>query len=417
MCNWSRIACTLIFAIILAGCGESDRKPFQAGPLGAVEVDVNEPIHVRSLLAHAAVPAIAEWIRYGIEMAIADFGYVHGHAVQLGRPIDTMCSPEGGEAGAQEVTSDPQVVGVIGPLCSGAAVAASPLLSDAGLIMISPTNGAPTLTSDLAGNASPDYNAGYFRTNNNDLYQARAVAEFAYHHLNLRRVATVDDGDPYTAGLAVAFADAFGMLGGAVPVASTINKGDTDMNAVLVELAAVAPDGVFFPLFLDEGSLFAEQARDFPGLEDAILITDKALLESAFLVEAHSEDIYLAGARALDGSAVNASTGKSGGEVLAALETRYGTPETPYWAHAYDATALLLSAIDAVAVNRGGKLYVDRALLRQELAATNEFQGLLGELSCDDFGDCGTGYVDIFHHTDSTVADPARLPVVYSFEP
>ena len=39
--------------------------------------------------------------------------------------------------------------------------------------------------------------------------------------------------------------------------------------------------------------------------------------------------------------------------------------------------------------------------------------GLLGTLSCDDFGDCGTGEVSIFQHTDPGITDPAGLEPVY----
>ena len=53
--------------------------------------------------------------------------------------------------------------------------------------------------------------------------------------------------------------------------------------------------------------------------------------------------------------------------MLTAFEATYGeSPGTPYWAYAYDATTLLLSAIDSVAVEAGGKLYIDRAALRKE---------------------------------------------------
>ena len=57
--------------------------------------------------------------------------------------------------------------------------------------------------------------AGYYRTASNDLYQGQAVAEFAYGVLGLRRMATIDDGDPYTTGFTGAFAAAFEALGGA----------------------------------------------------------------------------------------------------------------------------------------------------------------------------------------------------------
>ena len=94
--------------------------------------------------------------------------------------------------------ADRHVVAVIGTLCSASAVEASPLLSRAGLVMISPTNTSPALTSDLAGSASAHYHPGYFRTASNDLYQGQAVARFAYRHLGLRRMVSIEDGDSYT---------------------------------------------------------------------------------------------------------------------------------------------------------------------------------------------------------------------------
>ena len=70
-----------------------------------------------------------------------------------------------------------------------------------------------------------------------------------------------------------------------------------------------------------------------------------------------------------------------------------------------------------MAVQDGGTLYVDRAELREELAATAGFRGITGTLSCDAFGDCGTGHVNIYLHADSAVTDPAQLPEVYHFLP
>ena len=329
-----------------------------------------------------------------------------------------MCSPDGGRAGAEQISADPQVIGVIGTSCSAAAVAASPVISEAGLVMISPSNTSPLLTSDLAGNANPNYHLGYFRTSNNDLYQANAVADFAYNELGLRRMVAVDDGDPYTTALVSAFGNAFGAVGGEIAVATRINKGDTDMTDVLTEFAAAEPDGIFFPLFEEEGTPFAEQARAFDGLEDATLITGAALLVSEFLGTPQSEGMYFAGPESDHGANVNAATGKNAGDILAAYEAAYGgSPTSPYWAHAYDATTVLLTAIKSVAVEEGGKLYVDRAALREEIGATAGFQGIIGAISCDDFGDCGTGRINIYHHTDTSITDTAQLPVVYQFAP
>ena len=205
------------------------------------------------------------------------------------------------------------MAGVIGTNCSAAAVAASPVISDAGLVMISPSNTSLRLTSDLAGNANPDYHAGYFRVSSNDLHQARALSDFVYNQLELRSVATVHDGDPYTSALVAAFADEFSALGGKVPAQAEIEKGDTDMTEVLEQFAVAGPDAIFFPLFITEGSAFAAQARAFDGLEGTTLISADALLVSAFLETPPSEGIYFAGPESDFRSNVNEVTGRSGG--------------------------------------------------------------------------------------------------------
>ena len=383
-----------------------------------VTIGEGRPVQIRTVFAHVVVPSVSDWSRYSAELAIRDYGPIHGHEVELGEPIDGMCSADGGSASAGQIIANPQVIGVIGTLCSGSAVAASPLLSAAGLVMVSPANTSPTLTSDLFGNASPDYHPGYFRTANNDLYQGQAVADFAYNKLGLRRVVSVDDGDPYTMGLTRAFGNAFSELGGEIPVVARIEKGETDMSDVLADFAAAEPDGIFFPLFIAEGSPFAEQVRTVDGLKDATLLTDAALLLSEFLGTPQSEGIYFAGPEPVHGESVNNATGRNSDAVLAEIQSIYGGTHTnPFWAHSYDATALLLSAINSVAVADGGKLYIDRVALRAEIGATAGFPGLIGELTCDEFGDCGTGVVNIYHHTDTSIVDPAELPVVYRFEP
>ena len=409
----------LIAVFAMPGCKESPTTPpgFQPGPLGAVTLEADEAVRIRMLLSVTVAPSLGAVARHGTEFAAEDIGPVRGRQVELGDPVDTSCSPEGGRAGALGIVADPKVTGVIGTNCSAAAVAASPVISDAGLVMISPSSTSPHLTSDLAGNANADYHPGYFRVSSNDLHQARALSDFVYNQLELRRVATLHDGDPYTTALVEAFADAFSALGGEVPVEAEIEKGDTNMTDALLELATVGPDAIFFPLFVTEGSAFAAQAQTFDGLEGTTLISAAALLVSAFLETPQSEGMYFAGPQSDFSSNVNELTGRSGEQVLAAYEARHGGfPLSPYWAHAYDATTILLSAIESVAVEEGDRLYIDRAALREQVGAT-AMNGLVGTISCDEFGDCGTGRMNIYHHTDTSITDVSRLPVVYVYSP
>ena len=231
-------------------------------------------------------------------------------------------------------------------------------------------------------------------------------------------MASVHDGDPYTTALVGAFADAFRARDGEVVAEAGIEKGERDMTAVLATFAAAAPDGVFFPLFVGEGSAFAVQAREFEGLQDVTLITGAAMLVSEFLGSPQSEGLYLVGPETSHGSSVNEATGKDAATVLAAFEATYGeSPTSPYWAYAYDAATMLLTAIESAAVAQGGTLLLDRAALRAAMGAMTGFQGITGVLSCDAFGDCGTGRINIYHHTDSSVTDAAQLAVVYRFPP
>ena len=400
---WVARLCLLAVALLWAGAVSCGGQGFEAGPLGAVQVAPGEAIQIRSMHVLTGLGDLGAPSQRGV--ALADYGPIKGHDVEMGAGLDSLCTEEGGRAAADTVTGDPRVVGVIGTSCSVAATAASPILSEAGLVMISSSNTAPSLTSDLHGNADSNHHPGYYRTSSNDLHEARAVAQFAYNDLGLRRMAAIHDGDPYTTGLTGAFTTAFEELGGSVAVAS-VSRGDTDMAPVLTRLAAGSPDGLFSPLFQEEGAHIVRQVGQIGGLEDVTLIDGAALLVSEFLAIPESEGVYFPGPELSFGGNTNEATGK-GGEASTSA----------YLAHAYDAATMLLRAIDVVAVVDGDALYIDRARLREALAGVSGFRGIIGVISCDEFGDCGTGRVQIAHHTDSSVTDIAGLPVVYSYAP
>ena len=386
--------------------------------LGTVTVAPGEAIQIRSMNALTNVGGLGTPNQRGVALAIAHYGPIHGHAVSMGAGLDSGCTAEGGRAGAESVVADQrQVVGVIGTSCSVAAAAAAPIISKAGLVMIAPSTTSPSLTSDLQGNANANHHPGYYRTATNDLYQARAVAQFVYNELGLRKVAAIHDGDPYTTGLTGAFATQFRELGGET-VITAVAKGDTDMIPVLTEIAAGSPDGLFFPLFPAEGTHVVRQIGGVAGLEAVTLIGGAALLVSEFLAVPESAGIYLSGPDLRFDGNTNETTAKSSAALVADYQDRYGEPpSSSYLAHAYDATTLLLRAVETVAVADGETLSIDRAKLRVALTNTSGFQAIIGTVSCDEFGDCGSGRIQITHHTDPRITVVAQLPVVYRFVP
>ena len=401
----------LVLALLLSGACIPENTV--VSPLAPVVVGPGEDIQIRSAAVLSSIGDLGSSTQRAVALALDDYGPIKGRNVTMGAGLDSLCTPEGGAAAAQTIVGDRRVVGVIGTSCSAAAVEASPILSEAGLVLISASNTAPSLTSDLRGNAGSDYYAGYYRTVNNDLYEAEAVAEFARRNLSLHDMAVIHDGDPYTSGLAHAFAVAFELGGGTVTIA-TVSKGQTDMIAVLTEVAAAGPDGLFLPLFPDEAGAIIRQVGQVAGLEDVVLIGGAGLMDFEFLAIPESEGVYIAGPELQSQNSVNEATGKNGRDLTAAYQEKYNrVPDSAYIAHAYDATTMLLRAIEEVAVVQGDTLYIDRARLRETLTGTEQFSGIIGKISCDEFGDCGTGRLRIVHHTDSTITDLDGMEIVY----
>ncbi len=391
--------------------------------LGTVTVRSGEAIQIRSLnsitgdVAYLGIPN-----QRGVELAIADFGQIHGFDVDLGVGLDELCSADGGQAAAQTIVADQDVVGVIGTSCSAAATAAAPLITSAGVTMIAPSNTSPLLTSDLAGNPGSDYNPGYFRTSNNGLYVGRAMAEMVFTQLGLSSAAAIHDGDPYSQSIAQAFADNFAALGGTVSGFTAINKEDTDMVPVLTELSAGEPEALFFPVFQPAGDFIADQVPNVPGLENTALLTDAALLIDGFMSLPQSAGVYFSGPDTRFGEGANQSTGKTAAEVLQDYQDAYGeAPSGPYWAHAYDATTLLLEAIavssEPTIEPTNGALSIDRAAIRAFLHDVSDYQGLIGAITCDDFGDCGVQKITVIHHLDPSDIEASKNNIVFEFTP
>jgi branched-chain amino acid transport system substrate-binding protein len=403
-------------ALVAAACGGGSEPP-EFGALGGVTIEAGEPVEIRSLNAITGdVAFLGIPNEESIRLAVADYGQINGHDVNVGTGLDDLCSADGGQAAAQTIAADEQVLGVIGTSCSGAAAAAAPLISAAGMVMVSPSNTSPSLTSDLAGNQAENYFKGYYRTAHNDLFQGQAAANFVYDNLGLTKVALIHDGDPYTNGLTTAFENAFAGLGGEIVLHTATAVGDTDLVPLLTEVAAAGPELIFMPIFPDPGIALIQQIRGVAGLEDVILMGADGLSVTNFMDAPESEGMYFSGPDTRFDTNTNEVTGKTGADVLAAYEAAVGEPPSAdFWGHSYDATVLLLNAIETVATVDGDVMYVDRQALRDELNKTSGFAGVIGSLTCDDFGDCGAARISIFQHINLADHQASKANILYTY--
>jgi branched-chain amino acid transport system substrate-binding protein len=404
----------LLAAILLAGC-QPAAPPFEcADALGCVEIAPGDPIKIAALQVLSGDLKLLGLEQFrSIELALDDRGgELFGHPIEL-RSEDSLCSKEGGATAASKTVADPQMVGIIGPSCSGAAASAMKVVSEAGLVMISSSSTAPSLTS-VGGEPGPDWQPGFLRTAQNDALSGRAAATFAFQQLGVRKAATLNDGDPYTRGLADTFEQAFTELGGEIVLAAGVNKGDSDMRPVLTAVARSGAELLFFPVFRPEGDYIVLQAREVEGLENITLMSAEGLYFDAF-IEAVGEagvGLYLVIPTLPKGTAHDAFVSR--------YEAKYGEePTTSYYAHTYDAANLFLNAIETVAVQEeDGTLHIGRQALRDALYATARYQGLTGSLTCDEYGDCGVARFHVLRLDDPAAGlEGLAANVVYTYPP
>ncbi len=342
----------------------------------AVVTDLTGPIAEMGLdIQQAAEVALAE---------INEAGGIQGFQVEF-LVEDDRCSPDEGTTVANRVVSNPDIVAVVGHICSGATIAASDVYEDYLIPMVSPSATAANVTE----RGLSVINRVAFR----DDVQGKVDAHYLYKVLGIRKLGVLNDNDAYGLGLAEVVRDEFTALGGEVVAFEGINVEDQDFRSVLTLVAAGEPEAIFFGGYKEQAILLVAQKNQV-GMEDAIFFSDDGTFAQAFIDGAGeaAEGSYASFVQSPEDETANE-------EFDAKYEEMFGTrPEDqgPFHAHAYDSTRIILQAIDAVAeVDADGNLVIDRAALVEAVRTTAEFEGLTGTLTCDEKGDCGAGQIGI----------------------
>lgn len=384
----SRYIILILMLLWLTNCQTTTPVPFECHDvLGCVTIAPGKPIKLGVLqaLSGGATPIGTTKIRT-IELALGERPQLLGHPIEL-QIEDEHCTLEGGANAALRIIANPQIVAIIGTTCSGAAISASKIMSEAGLVMISGTNSAPSLTG-IGQQPGTDWYPGYFRACYNGAVTSKAAANFVFKHLGLRRVATINDGDAFSRGFTDVFAETFTNLGGQIVLASSVAKGDEDMRPLLTAIVLRQAEAIFLPLFHPEGSFLVQQAQEVDGLDNIALVTADALRVDSFfdMVDQDGIGVYFVGPKPIANDS---------------LATRYESqydelPQHNTYAYTYDATMMLLHAIETVALQEPDQtLHIGRQALRDALYGMKNYPGVTGDLSCNQFGDCGVAQFEV----------------------
>ena len=368
--------------------GTGSAADCDADEFGCIELAEGDPLVIgTALVITGANESLGLDSQYGAEVAQQMRPEVAGHTVEFNHQ-DDGCSTEGGTAAARALLSEENIAAVIGTSCSSAGIPAAEILSAEGIMLVSPSNTAPSLTA-------PDtHEPFYARTAHNDSIQGAAMAQFVSEVLGATTAATIDDGSAYADQLAAVFVQSFTEdYGGTVTREEAVSVGDTDFSGVLGNIAADSPEFLYFPIFVAEGALITQQARDTAGLEDTILGGADGILTPDWLEAAGdaAEGAVLSGPDlAFSGDFYEA-------EFLPAYKEISGLDATisVFHAHSFDAYNMIADAIEAVAFDDGGTTYIPRTALRDAFFATEGFEGITGTLTCDENGDCADAKISV----------------------
>lgn len=304
--RWQRVA-VVVVALLLVGGGaglvyrwisdRSDLAVFQAPRATPIPTRRPAPTHTprppdRTAAVDEAAPAepvppvklallapiegelayLGDATRRGAALAVDTWnarGGVLDRPVEL-LVVDSQCNPDPAVDAFKRVVDREGVRFAIGDACSNASIALSEIAMSRGVLLVSPSSTGPMVTQNPEGHVR----ALVFRTCFVDPFQGWVAARFALEWLGLRRAAMlVVTEDPYSEGLAEAFASAYRELGGDLVLVERFGAEagvPPDLSAVLPRLRELAPDLIYLPTYYTIVNQVAGQLRE-AGIEALLL--------------------------------------------------------------------------------------------------------------------------------------------------
>lgn len=168
--------------------------------------------------------------------------------------VDDGCEPKQGPVVANRVVND-KIHYVVGPVCSGATIAATNIYNSEGVVMVSPSATSPAVTD------GKNYDM-IFRTIGRDDQQGPAAATFIADTIKPKRVAVLHDKQSYGQGIATAVKNALEKKGVDVVLFEGINAGDSDYSAVITKLKSADVDFVYYGGYHPEMGLLLRQGSE-----------------------------------------------------------------------------------------------------------------------------------------------------------
>jgi len=385
--NALRMGAAAAAALALAACGSRGSDAGSTGTTNKVaKIGVIAPLS-------GDLSALGLGIQNSVDLAVKQAnasGAIPGWTLQVD-PQDDQASPDTGKNAASALSSDADVIGVVGTLNSSVAQTVAPVLASAHIVQVSPANTNPSLTQgpDFATAPKRVYDT-YFRTCTTDSIQGPFAARYVYETLKITKVATIHDKKTYGQGLVAAFTEEYKKLGGTITKAETINPDDKNFTSVISKVKPGAPELLYYGGEFPQSGPLSLQMKN-SGLKIPLMGGDGM----------YSADyIKLAGGKTGAGdfaTSVGAPTDSlASAKKFVSDYSAGGYKEAyeAYGAYAYDAANSIIEALKASL--KGASSATDARQATVDAMKNVSFDGVTGKVAFDEFGDTTTKVLTVY---------------------
>lgn len=346
----------MVIALLMAGCAPGTGSSAAGDTL---KIGILAPMS-------GPAPTYGTSHRNAAQIAIDEWNAKGG---VLGKKIeavveDSQCAADPAVNAANKVIEQDKVHYIIGEVCSKASIPISEVAQSKGVVMITPSSTAESVTVGVDGKVkSYVYRACFINS-----FQGKVMSKFALDKGFKKAFIMVDIGNDYVRSLADAFEKAFTSNGGQVVGKESYSSSDTDFSSILSKVATSGAEVLYLPDYYNVVSLVAAQAKE-KGVS-AVMMGGDAW---------DSADLNL---KAADGSFFSnfysaEDPRPAVGNWVKKYTDKYGAAPDSIATMAYDATNMLLDAIQKTGAD-------DPAKVKDTLSGI-QFEGVTGLIKFDEF--------------------------------
>jgi len=327
-----------------------------------------------------ALAGIGGQLRDSIVLAVKqvnDAGGIDGAQVEL-IVEDGKTDPTAGFEAVKKLVEVNGINVIIGPMISGASLASGPYALQNEVLLFSPSATSPDI-------ADQDWRQFFLRTAPTDLLQGKAIAQLILEG-NYQKVAILVMDNQYGVGVADAVTKE---LGDKAEIVATLkyDPSKLDYRTELQVLKDNNPDAVIHVGYHDDAQIVYKQALQL-GLDNIQWVTAEGTYAEATLEAAEAAQFM---ALAVIGTRLTAPEGLAAfAEFAEAYEMEFGIPPGVYCDTVYDATMMVLKAIDKVGIDDTAKIAA------QVRKIADNYPGASGSITLSVDGDRVSGDFEVW---------------------